>query len=1033
MVPVYDNSGNLLGYLQPINGVSRAEVSNGVVIFYSSEGVIVGRMFFDERTRSSLGFTTDPSGMTNTTPVLGSSTSNFIRFDPQIGGGAIDPFTPVNPPTVGPPPPVNPPPVIVNPPRPPFQRCSNESYHIENFGIGYSNYWEPPLRDGALYGCGDGAVDGVPLALKNNQPGFAQMGIKQCVMYAKLYRCCYGPDGVLVKEFVSWVELGRSISSTRYTSCKMPDGTNGVKPVYDSYIDLQSLDVKYFLSGGENQLPDLNAVSSQSLTTTTRTFTKVDPVSGERITLSEGDKNTAKWIKDNNVFWNASGDCRQLLAANYRSYKGNNLLGLVVNPTGANLGSFVLTDKDSGSTQTIQVSRNQKPGLYSAEYQKPGSQKPGGYEVLGEKSVGWYNSVPLVDCMSDLWFKTKCSAEGDCIPLPTTPTPPPPSKVTKCIVIDSFETARTLDSGNYRIDVDGKSYLIPSPNQNNLYSNTIVSAPEEKVESKFVEFIGENLGTHFGRACEVGDYSIETEQFKLRYYYTEVCFDIDTSNGVIVELYRNTLKQTFDGNTIEGSVKYNLDPKSVRYDENADCCSKLQWPSDKKTTNGNQVLYLDYDYSTEISAIITDCGCEEVFIADIYCYYKNFLSGQFERKSLKFKKNVNDKNTWTSPKRRVSDERCRDRKWRVYHPIDSVNDISFSMGKDKTFGIFNGSQSLDCYLTSSITSSTSNDYYYAITDCPNCNSDPYFAVVYGNVNGSGSSYVQNDFRTSKYTTDSIYTQYQLMCIEPTSSGDNPRSLPKFTFVSESVSVESDDIYIINFNRKGLSNKLDPGNFQINLAYLNGNSYANNVHTGSNVSVGSPFVMSLIDDSDDYSQTYYCDTNVFTSYSIVSGTLENGKYENATVNEYGKVYPSLGVIVLHPKRLNELLGFNTVTGSGVRGDNSFKLYTSISGAASPISGRTETYKMVGRNIKYTSTYHYSIRVGKNDGNYSNNATYVSGSYNDIFYKCLIQQPMTYITSIGLYDNNYDLLAVAKLSKPIKKDFDTDHLIKIRLNW
>ena len=59
-------------------------------------------------------------------------------------------------------------------------------------------------------------------------------------------------------------------------------------------------------------------------------------------------------------------------------------------------------------------------------------------------------------------------------------------------------------------------------------------------------------------------------------------------------------------------------------------------------------------------------------------------SGLTERKKLRFKKDVKDKNTWTSPKRRVSDDRCRERNWRVYHPIDSVNDISFSMGKDKT-------------------------------------------------------------------------------------------------------------------------------------------------------------------------------------------------------------------------------------------------------------------------------------------------------------------------------------------------------------
>ena len=43
------------------------------------------------------------------------------------------------------------------------------------------------------------------------------------------------------------------------------------------------------------------------------------------------------------------------------------------------------------------------------------------------------------------------------------------------------------------------------------------------------------------------------------------------------------------------------------------------------------------------------------------------------------------------------------------------------------------------------------------------------------------------------------------------------------------------------------------------------------------------------------------------------------------------------------------------------------------------------------------------------------------------------PITYITTIGLYNNAEELLAVAKLSKPVLKTPDKDILIKIRLNW
>jgi hypothetical protein len=129
----------------------------------------------------------------------------------------------------------------------------------------------------------------------------------------------------------------------------------------------------------------------------------------------------------------------------------------------------------------------------------------------------------------------------------------------------------------------------------------------------------------------------------------------------------------------------------------------------------------------------------------------------------------------------------------------------------------------------------------------------------------------------------------------------------------------------------------------------------------------------------------------------------------------------------------MLGFNTVTGSNIEGDNSFKLLTSISGAASPTTGRTTSHYMAARNITYKSTTHYFVRVFPTDANYSNNPTFVSGSTNQVFDTCFIEDPQTYITSVGLYDSYRQLIAIAKLSRPVKKNFDTDLVIKIRLNW
>jgi hypothetical protein len=251
---------------------------------------------------------------------------------------------------------------------------------------------------------------------------------------------------------------------------------------------------------------------------------------------------------------------------------------------------------------------------------------------------------------------------------------------------------------------------------------------------------------------------------------------------------------------------------------------------------------------------------------------------------------------------------------------------------------------------------------------------------------------------------------------------------QFTFYTNGQPTSSKDFYVINFSRTGMSDRVDPGNWELVLAELRGGSYANNVFTGSNVAVSSSNkVLTFIDDSDDRSDTISCTHDPYVSYDIISGSLTYGAYATSSRHTYGIVYPNLGIMILDPYKLNTELGFNTVTGSNVAGDNAFKLFTSISG-----SGVIGSY-MKARNLNYKTTNHYFVRVGAPFANYSNNPTYVSGSEGQFFHPCFDTNPQTYITSVGLYNDFNELLAIAKLSKPINKSYDNDVLIKIRLNW
>ena len=93
----------------------------------------------------------------------------------------------------------------------------------------------------------------------------------------------------------------------------------------------------------------------------------------------------------------------------------------------------------------------------------------------------------------------------------------------------------------------------------------------------------------------------------------------------------------------------------------------------------------------------------------------------------------------------------------------------------------------------------------------------------------------------------------------------------------------------------------------------------------------------------------------------------------------------------------------------------------------------------RKSEYVPARHYFIRIKNRDFNYSNNPTYVYDGTDGTHAKGTIRNtdfvndPRTYITTVGLYNDNNELVAVAKLSRPAIKTFDTELLIKTRLDF
>jgi len=343
-----------------------------------------------------------------------------------------------------------------------------------------------------------------------------------------------------------------------------------------------------------------------------------------------------------------------------------------------------------------------------------------------------------------------------------------------------------------------------------------------------------------------------------------------------------------------------------------------------------------------------------------------------------------------------------------------------------TKGLWSGNiGNLLTFFSSSAQTALQKKYYYEIFQSGSTvvGSEPQFAVAYGNRVGSGSATIGGG-QNNDTPTRGIYSQYKLLCLD--------RDDDKFTFNG----VDSDNIYVVNFNRARMREQLDPGNVEINLARLSGSAYvlnhpANNYTSSGFMGVdGTGHFTRLIDDS-----SIVSDPTVGTSgkvYNIVSGSIDDGVFNSTAPHYYGLFYPQMGIAVLNGDTLDLSCSFATATASNTYGNNAFQLFTAISGAALFTQGG-DTLGFQARSSENVKSQHYFVRVKNAEYNLSNNPSYVTGSDGDFKQTGFLLDPKSYISTVGLYNERRELLAVAKLSKPLLKDFTREALIKVKLEY
>lgn len=333
----------------------------------------------------------------------------------------------------------------------------------------------------------------------------------------------------------------------------------------------------------------------------------------------------------------------------------------------------------------------------------------------------------------------------------------------------------------------------------------------------------------------------------------------------------------------------------------------------------------------------------------------------------------------------------------VSQPIwsENMNPYSQSFGGSVGIGFFTQSSQV----------SQSGDYYVNVlhrNPATDPNAAVQFAVAYGHRLGSGSFGDPNTVGQNQNDTPTraIYSQYRNQLLPPTDLA--------FTF---NANEQPDDILVINIARARFRQKVDPGNWELRIA-------------SGTLSTGVTTFSSFIDNSGEEV------TPTLNEAGRIIGIYSGSGAVTASNTVYGLFYPDQGVLIFNATRLQNELGipFNTAS-PAILSPASSQPRNSITGS---MYISASSYFAARSQEQVTST-HYFVRITNRQFNFSNNPTFVTGSSGVFRHASMLRNPSVYITTIGMFDPNNRLVAVAKLSKPLLKSFNREALIKVKLDY
>lgn len=381
---------------------------------------------------------------------------------------------------------------------------------------------------------------------------------------------------------------------------------------------------------------------------------------------------------------------------------------------------------------------------------------------------------------------------------------------------------------------------------------------------------------------------------------------------------------------------------------------------------------------------------------------------------------------------------------RIYKPINLDEDTTF-ISQETTTGLWTGDTgSLEQFFTSTTQLAKNNSKYFAdvynVDPATTSSAEVQFSVAWGNRNGRGSPTL-NQEDNSTLAAQAVYLQLKNLLLDPEDTG--------FTFSDGSV---KNSVYAISIARSKFKGYVDPGNWQLTLSGSNGS-------------------FTFIDDSSQTLGTRRSFAKNGLVFNIVSGSISgvSGSTVTSTTGSggegFGLFYPQKGILVLNGEEIEEHVGFldratgnvGNLSAGGENTGSATNYLTEQTNVGTPVSAFTaslegtggnyyDQYNWVGlyrsmvlggdfqaRSAEIISSTHYFLRLNNKEFNYSNNPTFATGSTGALTNEDFERDPKVFVTTVGLYNDSNELLAVAKLSRPLEKSFSKEALLRVRLDF